>query len=759
MSQAFIDELPSIKSTTMRLMTMVLDPEVSMNALADTIKYDVALAAKVIQIANSAKYNNQTEVTELDVAVKKLGLDLLKNLILSLTVIDLAAKHTSEKKYHLMLSKYAIATATASQSLSHQAHSNSQGLAYLAGLMLYVSLFFIASKFETSFKSLLKEASERNIRLTKVIQEKFSINPYDISNQIAQKWQLPEVISSSIHLQSHAPDQHALDDPQLMLLANILNAASLATEPFFGTGIKRTYMMQFKNQCKEIGLSESTLLKSTFHDIHNAFTDLKLNQSMETDFNKVLIQANRELAKMNTKYESLYQELSVKNNELNHLNQELNDNNQLLKSKMMYDDLTEVFNRRYFETELERVYANHRRGSQAVCLLLIDLDNFKFINDTFGHQIGDEVLKHVAMTVKSSVRKQDIVARIGGDEFAIFPQGMKDERDAAILANSILEKFAEPIEYQGKKITTSVSIGISTFKNMKISPSELLKDADIAMYKAKAKGKNGYYFFDDQLDQESKKRIAIELSLSKSLERNEFKIVYQPIIKLSDNKVHDAEVLLRWQRPLIKEILPEEFIPYLEESGQIIKVGQWVINEVISQIASWKTEGMKDILFHLNISSKQLNKDFVPSISDILKQYNVSSHLLGIELTESTLYQNHEEIDTILTQLSAMAMPCSIDDFGTGYSSLMRLKDLPFQTIKIDRAFISTMFEDDNSRHIVEAIIFLAKRLNLRTVAEGVEHEQEVVKLREWGCDYIQGFYFSKPLDAELLFQYVKYNA
>lgn len=757
MEKNYFDELPSIKSTAVQLMQLVLDPEASIKELANLIKYDVGLSAKIIKIANSAKFSPNSNIADIETAIKTLGLNLLKNIVLSITVIDLVEQDAFSEENHILISKYSIATAAAAQYLGTQANFPLQGACYLSGLMLYLSLFFLASKFESAFNQMKQEAIERNIRLSKIIEEKIKLNPFSISYEITKKWHLPDTVSQSIFFQFNTPRDADVDNRQTKTLIYILNAASLATEAFFGTGIKKTNMLSFENQCREIGLQQTDLLKKVYNEIQSQLSALQIEKSSQLDYNRILIDANRELSSMNIKYETLYHELNEKNQQLESLNIKLNGRNKLLKSKIMFDDLTEVFNRRYFETELDKLYSNHQRKSQVICLLLIDLDNFKFINDTFGHQVGDEILKSVAHALRSSVRKEDVVARIGGDEFVIMPFGLKSEEDAAILANTILKKFSKPFVFQNKKILTSVSIGISTLGTKHATPSELLKDADIAMYQAKAKGKNGFFFFNDVLDRESKKRIAIEMSLSKGLERGEFKIVYQPIVRVENQTIHGVEALLRWKRPLIKEIPPNEFIPYLETNGQIHKVGHWVMENVIKQIAQWRRQDLQHMQYHVNISSKQLdNQNFAREIETILNTYQVPSTYLGIELTESALCENSTEVDIILNQLNAMDVICSIDDFGTGYSSLMRLKNLPFQTIKIDRAFISTMFEDIHSKHIVEAIIFLAKRLNLTTVAEGVENEQEYQQLKDWGCDYVQGYYFSKPLTAEDLAIFLK---
>lgn len=738
-------------------MQMVLNPEVSIQELADVIKYDVGLSARIIQTANSAKFSANHQVADIETAIKTLGLSLLKNIVLSVSVIDMLDKNTIDEAHFTLISKYSIATATAAQKIGEKINFPHSGMTYLSGLMLYLSFFFLSSRFGQQFSTMLTEASERNIRISKIIEEKINISAFSISFEIANKWQLPKLITQSIYYQYNIPRQEVIDDNDLEKLIYIVNAASLATESFFGTGIKKTNMIQFENQAKELGINDSELLESTYDTIQTALANMQVESDGEDNFNKILVEANRELSLMNLKYESLYQEINDKNKELKLLNQKLRGKNNLLRSKIMFDDLTEVFNRRYFETEMERVFASQKRESQVICLLLLDIDNFKFINDTFGHQAGDQVLKQVALTIKEALRKEDIIARIGGDEFVVYPRNLKSEKDAAKLASTLIERFQTPVEYKNKQIHISLSIGISSYKGTDSSPTELLKDADIAMYQAKAKGKNGYYFFDEQLDQLSKKRIAIELSLSKGLERNEFRTLYQPIIRAADKTIHGVEALLRWKRPLIKEIMPNEFIPHLEANGQIIRVGRWVAENVIKQIGQWQDQIASPLQYHINVSSKQLDdNEFAAHIQQTLAEHHVRSNQLAIELTESALYENAKQVDTILNELDSMQVSCSIDDFGTGYSSLIRLKELPFKSIKIDRTFISTMFDDVHSKHIIESIIFLAKRLNLSTIAEGVENIEEFEQLKAWGCDYIQGYLFAKPLEADAFLEFAK---
>lgn len=756
MEKNYFDELPSIKTTAMKLMQLVLEPEASIKDLAELIKYDVGLCAKIIKLANSARYSPNGEVIDIESAIKKIGLTVLKNIVLSITVIDLVESGTFSEETHLQLSKYSITTATAAQFIGEVNNYPHQEMCYLCGLMLYLSYFFLAGKFEENFQQMSQEASSRNIRLAKIIEEKIKLNPFVISYEIAKKWDLPKQVVDSIYYQ-FTPLDDEITDPNTHHLLQITRAASLATEIFFGSGIKKTNMLHFEEQLTKLEILPEETLENIYNQVQSKLSELQIKNSTHADFNKVLIEANRELSVMNLKYEALYHELSDKNIEMGLLNQKLNARNRLLKTKIMFDDLTGVFNRRYFETELERRFHNSTRKSSPMCLLLIDIDNFKFINDSFGHMAGDMVLKTIANLLKERVRKEDIVARIGGDEFVILPLGLKKEKDAAVLANTIIEAFKEPLIIEDKKILSSVSIGISNLSKDCVDYSELLKDADIAMYQAKARGKNSYFFFNDELDKESKKRIALDMSLSKGIERNEFRLVYQPIIRTKDLQLHGVEALLRWKRPLLKDIPPNEFIPHLEANGQIIPVGKWVIENVIQEVSRWLSNGFDPIQYHINISSRQLSSEnFAYDIKHLLEKYNVASNLVGIELTESTLYHNSSEVDIILNQLNSMQVLCSIDDFGTGHSSLMRLKDLPFQTIKIDRAFISTMFNDDDSKHIVEAIIFLAKRLNLYTVAEGVEQEHEYLQLKEWGCDFIQGYYFSKPLEPDELYEFAK---
>ena len=414
-----------------------------------------------------------------------------------------------------------------------------------------------------------------------------------------------------------------------------------------------------------------------------------------------------------------------------------------------HDQLTGLANRRWFLELLGESINRANRAGAPVGLLSIDLDGFKAINDTLGHDAGDALLKEVAERLKGCVRVVDSVARLGGDEFSVLLEGMVSPTDAALVAKRLIERVAQPIALGESQRMVTASVGISTYPLDAQEIEGLLKCADVAMYEAKQAGKNQYQFFNKEMTiaRTEQERLANRLRLA--LERDEFRLHYQPQLDLRTRKVIGFEALMRWERD--GELVPPfQFIPTLEESGLIVPVGEWVIRTACEQVRAWQAEGLPPFRVSVNLSARQFrDQGLARLITRTLRETGVPAELLEVELTESLVMEETDNTIAILAELKQAGVRISIDDFGTGYSSLAYLKRFPLDAIKVDRAFVNDVPGDPNGCAIAEAIIGLAHSLNLVAIAEGVETEEQLAFLTERGCDGCQGFLFSKPRPPE----------
>jgi diguanylate cyclase (GGDEF)-like protein/PAS domain S-box-containing protein len=412
-----------------------------------------------------------------------------------------------------------------------------------------------------------------------------------------------------------------------------------------------------------------------------------------------------------------------------------------------HDALTGLPNRRLMQDRLNQAILSARREQKHVGLLFIDLDRFKLVNDTLGHETGDYVLRDIARRLSKVVREGDTVSREGGDEFVIVLPNLAKPEAAQVVANKVLIEMARPIEVSGHELTVTASIGIAHYPNDATDVQQLLKHADSAMYQAKDSGRNTSRFFTSDLNFLLSKRLEVESRLRRGIERNEFFLRYQPQVDLVSGRIVGLEALLRWNDPQHGEIFPKDFISVAEELGLIVPLGEWVFRTACQQIKIWEMAGFRDLTVSVNISPRQfISRKLLPSMKAALLETGINPGQLDLEITETMAMRDLEQSIEILGELRRLGATISIDDFGVGYSSLGQLKRLPAQTLKVDQSFVSQIPDDSNSCSITEAIIAMAKRLNLRTVAEGVETSAQVEFLRANGCDAFQGYFFAKPL-------------
>ncbi|MBK6848111.1 MAG: EAL domain-containing protein [Proteobacteria bacterium] len=421
-----------------------------------------------------------------------------------------------------------------------------------------------------------------------------------------------------------------------------------------------------------------------------------------------------------------------------------------LRYQASYDSLTGLPNRALFVDRLAQELAHARREKHLVALLSIDLDRFRSVNDTGGHRLGDQLLQQAAGRLVEAVRETDSVSRLGGDEFSIIVTGLRHPRGAEVVADTVLAALSRPFLIDEHESHLSASVGISVYPPDCTTGEELLRNADTAMYRAKAGGRSRCVFFTEQMNNEAVERLALERDLRHALARHELLLHYQPQWDLRNGRITGAEALLRWQHPERGLIPPATFIPVAEESGLIVPVGEWVLHTACEQGRRWLGQVGAPSYLAVNVSSRQFRQDgFVDLVRRILADVGLPAQHLQLEITESMLMDDVEQTVAALAELRAHGVHLSIDDFGTGYSSLSYLKRFPIDVLKIDQSFVRHLAEDDDDAAIASTIIAMAHTLKKTVVAEGVEHLAQVRFLRGRKCDQAQGFYFSRPLTAK----------
>ena len=417
-----------------------------------------------------------------------------------------------------------------------------------------------------------------------------------------------------------------------------------------------------------------------------------------------------------------------------------------------YDPLTGIPNRQFFNDQLTRATARARRDGRKVTLLFLDLDEFKGVNATLGHDAGDRLLKEVADRIRRSVRTGDVVARLGGDEFAVLLEGLSGPREVEAVAAGLLEIISQPYHIAERQLTITTSIGITMYPNDNADTQMLLKNADIAMYQAKGNGKNNFKFFHAQMHADLMAYHELEHDIRVALQLGQFHLAYQPKVNVHINQLQGLEALLRWTSPTRGVIGPSEFIPVAEESGHIIPLGYWVLNEVCRTIKAWQDKGLTVVPVSVNVSARQFQQpDFHKRVAEVLAKHSVDPSLIEIELTEGLVMEDTEAAQQELARLKKIGLRISIDDFGTGYSCLSYLRRFPIDVLKIDRSFVQEIGSSRDGESIIDAIISLAKSLRLETVAEGVETPAQLNYLLDHGCHVVQGFLFGKPMDVSLI--------
>ena len=540
----------------------------------------------------------------------------------------------------------------------------------------------------------------------------------------------------------------------LAVLDNVNEGIIVVTEEGF--------ILSFNTAAEKIfGYSDEEIINRMFNELisdDNLGLSGKYHKYVETQDDVIYFGVTREVVGLRKDFSAF--PLELKTSQLRIQNRllfissardisERKDSEQRILYMASYDALTQLPNRTLLQDRIQQALVHNHRHNLQAAVLFIDLDKFKIINDTLGHDYGDSLLKEASLRLQAEVRSEDTVARHGGDEFIILLSTITQPQDAGLIAQKLLESLVLPFFIKGKELHISASIGIAIYPDDGHDMETLLKNSDIAMYHAKETGRNNYQFFSAKMNEQAAEKQAMSSYLRHAVKRNELFLVYQPVVDMVSGQMSGMEVLLRWQHPDLGLISPVKFIPLAEESGLILAIGDWVLRTACLQLREWQLQGYEVPRMAINLSAKQFRQTaLVENIAMILAETGVAAHNIGIEITESMLVQNIDEVAATLLVLSNMGLEISIDDFGTGYSSLSYLKRFPIHKLKIDKSFVDDIATHPDDAAIVKAIIAMAHGLQMSVVSEGVETNDQFEFLREHGCEQYQGYLYSMPLPA-----------
>jgi len=430
---------------------------------------------------------------------------------------------------------------------------------------------------------------------------------------------------------------------------------------------------------------------------------------------------------------------------------------QAIKQHAYYDTLTSLPNRFLSLDRLSQMLDESKRKQEKIAVFFLDLDDFKKVNDSLGHEVGDKLLLEAAKRLKKATRKTDTIGRLGGDEFILLSPGFHDEMSIKTIAQNLLEVFRKPFRIDSRELIITLSLGVAVAPDNGATVSDLLRNADTAMYQAKTLGRNAYSFFTKEMNTAMIRRFEVEEQMRNALERNEFEVFYQPQFDSKTQQVIGAEALLRWHNPTLGNVFPDEFIPIAEQTGLIVPIGQYVINESLNFLSLWQTQQNNNFVMAVNLSPRQFrDKKLLNIIKKALKNAGLNPGNLELEITEGVLMTGQSYITETLIELQELGVKLSMDDFGTGYSSLSYLRQYHFDVLKVDRSFVNGITINKEDRDLVKASIAIAHSLGLKVVAEGVEISEQLNILNELGCDYVQGYYFSKPMPGKKFLDYTE---
>lgn len=527
---------------------------------------------------------------------------------------------------------------------------------------------------------------------------------------------------------------------------------------YFETDLEGNFTFVNEAECRNLGYTQDELIGMTrhhyadeknaqilfdlFHDIYNTGNPVKaheieiIRKDGSVSYNEISVALIRDDKGKPVGFRGIARDVTERKKQ-----------EEKIQYMATHDDLTGLPNRLMFSQLLNHAILSAKRNNRKLAVLFIDLDRFKIINDSLGHEAGDQLLQEIAGRFRHALRAMDVVARMGGDEFVVMIEEIESQSAAATVAYKLMSAAIKPFTIMSQECRVTASIGISIYPEHGEDEQTLIKNADIAMYSAKEEGKNNYQFYSKELKIKSVEKLSIETQLRFALEREELSLAYQAKLDFKTDAITGVEALLRWNNPYLGEITPTQFIPVAEETGLIVPIGRWVMKTACAQNVAWQKQGLPPVCIAVNLSYRQLvDENLIEDIKTALKESGLAPELLELEITESMVMHNPARMIAILAGIKSLGVHLAIDDFGTGYSSLAQVKNFPVDTLKLDRSFVRNLPECSEDKAIAEAILSMGKTLSLRVVAEGVETKEQMTYLRGHSCDEMQGFYFSRPI-------------
>jgi len=647
---------------------------------------------------------------------------------------------------------------------------------------LWIALSIVEGKIESSFKVKLSSSTVMGFAVagmhytamaathfyvsseTVIINDGFELNPAVIGGLLTFSTILLMFFSTwSSRIASEASIVKSHEEKINAITANVIDAIITINDKGIIESVNKSVESIFGYKPDElIGKNINIIVPEPHHSSHDQY----ISRYIETGVSNFIGETQRELKAVRKDKKVIPIDLTVSEATINKRKifiGVVRDVSEYVKNKEKmdylahHDVLTELPNRFSFMESINSSIIHAKRRNLLLAVLFIDLDRFKVINDSLGHDIGDQLLQKIAHVLTSCIREGDILARLSGDEFTIMLDDISALDDIAPIAHKIVSKLSQPFIVNGHELFTTASIGISLYPEDGDTSQLLMKNADIAMYSSKNAGGNRYRFYSSDMNERAIERLSMESELRHALERNEFVLHYQPQINIESGTVSGIEALVRWQHPEQGLVPPNEFIPLLEDTGLIVSVGEWILKEACLQNKRLQEMGIPPVVVAINMSARQFNEpNLIKTIVDILEETGLSADFLELEITESVLMEQNILNKSVLSEIDALGVQLAIDDFGTGYSSLNYLRKLPIDTLKIDQSFVSDLASNDDGAAIVELIINMANSLKLNVIAEGVETEEQLVFLREHHCGEVQGYLFSKPLTPESLISFMR---
>jgi len=757
-------ELPHIPAVISRIITMSSEETFTAERMAKEIQKEPVLVARILKIANSPHYSLQRKIGTLSRAISVLGTLVIQNIALSAGIFNALYQVDSEAFFDFeTFWKRTFFSAISCRLIAEKKGYSVPEEGFIVGLLHDVGTLAIAKTEPDIYKEISRRNQENphkkgiEIRLE---QAYIKTDHAKIGSFFARESMLPEFIEQAI-LYHHTPRGYKGKSKKIRAMIVFVFLSDILADVFMSSR-KSSAVLKFKTMARIWGgfneKQSEEILSEIAEEVRRAGKSFEeISTENHKNYAEILQDANLELGKNNISLHQLNRELQIRESEISQINSKLKDEvmermraEKKAEYLAYYDSLTNLANRALFNDRISQELRRAERDNDKFAVLFLDLDRFKNINDTLGHEVGDRILKDVACRLQKSVRKCDTVSRLGGDEFIFLLPQIKISSEAGKAAGRISEALKNTFKVGINELHITSSIGIAIYPSDGKDTQTLVKNADIAMYSAKEQGRNNHKFYDSGMNTKNIEMIELESQMCSALEKDEFFLHYQPQVSAKTGKIVGVEALLRWKNAKFGNISPVRFIPVAEESGLILPIGKWVLKTACRQNKEWQKAGGKHIPMSVNLSARQFyHHELDKFIIRTLDESKLDSKYLDLEITETHIMKDADSAILMLKSLNDIGVSISLDDFGTGYSSLNYLKQLPIGTVKIDRSFVMDITKCDKDIAIASAIITMSHVMGLKVVAEGVETVEQFRLLSKLDCDIIQGYLFSKPQPPE----------